>query len=61
MSSWSESIWMIRKIKSFIKTDVSSITGTTATSTTLADAIDILDNLNNLTFLQINPGDENQS
>lgn len=75
MSSWAESIWIIKKIKSLLDSQTSSIstpietsigslgtsiTGTTS-STTLSDAIDILASLDNATFLQIDPAEEENS
>ena len=75
MSSWAESIWIIKKIKSLLDSQTSSIstpietsigslgtsiTGTTS-STTLSDAIDILASLDNATFLQLDPAEEEDS
>lgn len=72
MSSWPESIWIIRKIKSLLDNQTSSIstpieasigslgtsiTGTTS-SVTLSDAIDMLASLDNTVFLQIDPAEE---
>lgn len=75
MSSWAESIWIIKKIKSLLDSQTSSIStpietsigslGTsiigTTSSTTLSDAIDILAPLDNATFLQIDPAEEEDS
>lgn len=72
MSSWAESIWVIKKIKSLLDNQTSSIStpietsigslGTsiigTTSSVTLSDAIDMLASLDNATFLQIDPAEE---
>ena len=48
MSSWAESIWIVKKIKNMLPTsvpstsDIANIRGTTSTTTKLSDAIDIL-------------------
>lgn len=74
MSSWAESIWVIKKIKSLLDNQTSSIStpietsigslGTsiigTTSSVTLSDAIDMLASLDNATFLQIDPAEETE-
>ncbi len=64
MSSWAESIWIVKKIKNMLPTsvpstsDIANIRGTTSTTTKLSDAIDILASLDNATFIQIDPAEE---
>lgn len=67
MSSWAESIWIIKKIKNMLPTsvpstaDIANIHGTTSTTTKLSDAIDILASLDESIFLQIDPAESSSA
>ncbi len=62
MSSWAESVWIIKQLKALLDNQGVSIKGTTSSTTSLSDAIDIIKQFDNLTLLQIDPAEtEDQS
>ena len=62
MSSWAESVWIIKQLKALLDNQGVSIKGTASSTTSLSDAIDIIKQFDNLTLLQIDPAEtEDQS